>query len=74
MQAYFAQREEQHKELRRLVEITTASHHNTKEARSQLQAMKRSIGKVQVKDDTLREGGSVCVCIQCKRYQLRAGL
>lgn len=73
MQAYFAQREEQHKELRRLVEMTIASHHNTKEARSQLQAMKRSIGKVQVKGSTLREGGeNVCDCIQCKRCQLRA--
>lgn len=47
MQAYFAQREEQHRELRRLVEMTTASHHNTKEARSQLQKMKRTIGKVE---------------------------
>jgi hypothetical protein len=43
MRTYFAEREEQQRELRRLVEATMASHHSTREARSQLQAMKRSI-------------------------------
>lgn len=45
MESYFAEREEQHKELRRLVEVTTSSHQSAKEARLQLQAMKRTIGQ-----------------------------
>ena len=45
MQAYFAEREEQQRELRRLVEATVASHLGTKEARTQLQAMKKRIGE-----------------------------
>lgn len=44
MQDYFAQREEERRELRRLVEATMAAHHSTREAKSQLQKMKRKIG------------------------------
>lgn len=54
MQAYFAQREEQHSELRLLVEATMAGHHSTKEARAQLQAMKRNIG-----EETLSRVGGI---------------
>lgn len=45
MRAYFAQREEEQKELRRLVEGTMAGHQNTKEARLKLQTMKQKIGE-----------------------------
>ena len=44
MQAYFAEREEERKELRRLVEAA-AGQNGAREARSQLQAMKKSIGE-----------------------------
>ena len=45
MRAYFTQREEEQKELRRLVEDTMAGHQNTKEAKLKLQTMKQKIGE-----------------------------
>ena len=44
MQAYFAEREEERREMRRLVEAA-AGQNTAKEARAQLQAMKKSIGE-----------------------------
>ena len=44
MRQYFAQREEEQQEMRRLVEATMASHQSTKEAKKKLQAMKQKIG------------------------------
>ena len=44
MRQYFAQREEEQVEMRRLVEATMASHQSTKEAKKKLQAMKQKIG------------------------------
>ena len=44
MQAYFAEREEERRELRRLVEAA-GGQNAAKEARAQLQAMKKSIGE-----------------------------
>ena len=44
MQAYFAEREEARMKLRRLVEAST-DQQGAREARTQLQAMKRSIGQ-----------------------------
>lgn len=44
MQTYFAEREEERKELRRLVEAS-AGQQGAREARAQLQAMKRNIGE-----------------------------
>lgn len=45
MRQYFAQREEEHQEMRRLVEATMAGHQSTKEAKRKLQIMKQKIGK-----------------------------
>ena len=44
MRQYFAQREEEKQEMRRLVEATMAGHQSTKEAKRKLQAMKHKIG------------------------------
>lgn len=45
MRQYFAQREEEQQEMRRLVEATMAGHQSTKEAKRKLQIMKQKIGK-----------------------------
>lgn len=45
MRQYFAQREEEQQEMRRLVEATMAGHQSTKEAKRKLQTMKQKIGK-----------------------------
>ena len=45
MRQYFAQREEEQQEMRRLVEATMAAHQSTKEAKRKLQIMKQKIGK-----------------------------
>ena len=44
MKQYFAQREEEKQEMRRLVEATMAGHQSTKEAKRKLQVMKHKIG------------------------------
>ena len=44
MRQYFAQREEEQQEMRRLVEATMAGHQSTKEAKKKLQTMKQKIG------------------------------
>ena len=44
MKQYFAQREEEQLEMRRLVEATMAGHQSTKEAKRKLQIMKQKIG------------------------------
>lgn len=44
MRQYFAQREEEQQEMRRLVEATMAGHQSTKEAKRKLQIMKQKIG------------------------------
>ena len=62
MRTYFAEREEQQRELRRLVEATMASHHSTREARSQLQTMKRSIGGWVGGGEWMCPNVCVCVC------------
>ncbi len=45
MRQYFVQREEEQREMRRLVEETMAGHQNTKEAKAKLQLMKQKIGE-----------------------------
>ena len=45
MRQYFAQREEEQQEMRRLVEATMVGHQSTKEAKRKLQIMKQKIGK-----------------------------
>ena len=45
MRQYFAQRDEEQREMRRLVEATMAGHQNTREARKKLYIMKQKIGK-----------------------------
>ena len=52
MREYFAQRGEERREMRRLVEATMAAHHGAREARTQLQTIKRKIGEC------------VCVCVR----------
>ena len=44
MKQYFAQREEEQQEMRRLVEATMAGHQSTKESKRKLQVMKQKIG------------------------------
>ena len=44
MTEYFAKREEERKEMRRLVETVMAGHQNTQEAKTRLQLMKQKIG------------------------------
>lgn len=44
MKQYFAQREEEQQEMKRLVEATMAGRQSTKEAKQKLQVMKQKIG------------------------------
>ena len=44
MNAYFAEREEQRKEMRQLVETISENRENVKEAKDKLQKMKQRIG------------------------------
>ena len=44
MAEYFAKREEERKEMRRLVETVVAGHQNAQEAKTHLQLMKHKIG------------------------------
>lgn len=48
MKQYFAQREEEQREMRRLVEATMAGHQSTKESRQKLQVMKQKIGECNI--------------------------
>ena len=45
MRTYFAQRAEEQREMRQLVEDTMAGHQSTKESRAKLQSIKQKIGK-----------------------------
>ena len=53
MRHYFAQREEEQREMRSLVEATMAGHQSTKESRQKLQLMKQKIGKCAVRKGSL---------------------
>lgn len=46
MKEYFQRREDERKEMRKLVESTMQGHQNTKEAKVKLQKMKQKIGKL----------------------------